>query len=270
MNIENIFNELIPFFTSIAGKIIGAIFALIIGKIVIKIVMKLLNKSRFIAKTEPTVASFLISFVNIALNILIIITVIGILGVPMASVVTVIASAGVAVGLALQGALSNLAGGIMIIIFKPFKIGDFVEITGNSGTVKGIGIFYTVIDTPDNKQITVPNGAVMASAITNYSVHDTRRLDFTFSVAYGTSVDKVSDILLEEAKKHALVLSSPEPFARLAKQNSSSLDFVLRVWTKSDDYWTVNFDLLEAVNKRFETEGIEIPFNQLDVHIDNK
>lgn len=265
---ENLLNSIIPFVTSVAGKIIGAILALVIGKIVVKSLMKMLKKSKFISKTETTVSHFIINFANIILNVMMVIIIIGILGVPMASVITVIASAGVAVGLALQGSLSNLAGGIMILLFKPFKIGNFVEVAGSSGTVDDIGIFYTVIKTPDNKEITIPNGTVMASTITNYSVHETRRLDFTFSVAYGTDIDKVKVILLEEAGKNTMVLKDPAPFARLSVQNSSSLDFVLRVWVNSGDYWTVNFDLLEAVNNRFIKENIEIPFNQLDVHLD--
>lgn len=265
---ENLLNSIIPFVTSVAGKIIGAILALVIGKIVVKSLMKMLKKSKFISKTDTTVSHFIINFANIILNVIMVIIIIGILGVPMASVVTVIASAGVAVGLALQGSLSNLAGGIMILLFRPFKIGNFVEVAGSSGTVDDIGIFYTVIKTPDNKEITIPNGTVMASTITNYSVHETRRLDFTFSVAYGTDIDKVKAILLEEAGKNTMVLNDPAPFARLSVQNSSSLDFVLRVWVNSGDYWTVNFDLLEAVNNRFVKENIEIPFNQLDVHLD--
>lgn len=260
--------QIIPFATSVAGKLIAAILAFIVGKIVVKAIMKAIKKSKFIEKSETTVAHFFINFLNIALNIVLVVIVIGILGIPMASVITVIASAGVAVGLALQGSLSNLAGGIMILVFKPFKIDNFVEVAGCSGTVLDIGIFYTVLKTPDNKEITIPNGTVMGSTITNYSVHDTRRVDFTFSVAYGTDVEKVKTVLLNEADKHTLVLKDPAPFARLSVQNASSLDFVLRVWVNSGDYWTVNFDLLEAINARFVAEGIEIPFNQLDVHID--
>ena len=156
------------------------------------------------------------------------------------------------------------------MILRPFHIGDFVEIDGNSGTIKDVGIFYTVITTPDNKVITIPNGAVMADSITNYSVNDNRRIDLVFGVAYGTDVERVKQILLEEADKHELVLKDPAPFARLSKQNESSLDFTMRVWTKKDDYWTVNFDLLERINARFEAEGIEVPFNQLDVHVINQ
>ena len=160
-------NNLLALATSVAGKIIGAIIALIIGKIIIKAVMKSVKKSKLMKNSEPTVARFASNFIKIALNVLLVIIVIGILGVPMASVITVVASAGVAVGLALQGSLSNLAGGIMILIFRPFKIDNFVDIAGSAGTVADIGIINTVLNTPDNKEITIPNGTVMASTITN-------------------------------------------------------------------------------------------------------
>jgi small conductance mechanosensitive channel len=155
----------------------------------------------------------------------------------------------------------------MIMILRPFHIGDFVEIAGSSGTVKDVGIFYTVIHTGDNKVVTVPNGTVMAAEIINYSKNPTRRVDLVLNVAYGTDVEKVKSILLEEAGKHELVLKDPAPFARLTKQSESSLDFTLRVWAENANYWQVNFDLLETLNNRFVAEGIEIPFNQLDVHI---
>ena len=243
---------------------------LIIGSLLIKFVMKLLNKRKLGKHEDPTVRRFLLNFIKISLNVLLVVTVIAIMGVPMASVVAVIASAGVAVGLALQGSLSNLAGGIMILIFRPFKLGDFIDAGGMSGSVMDIGIFYTTLKTGDNKSITIPNGSLMNDKVINYSVHDTRRVDFTFSVAYGTDVDKVRAILLEEAEKHEKALKDPAPFCRLSKQNANSLDFVLRIWVNSSDYWTVNFDVLEAVNNRFKEEGIEIPFTQMDVHVKNK
>ena len=268
--LQSLWDNLVALATNVGGKLIGAILTLIIGHFLIKFIMKAVRKSKAMQKTEVTVAHFLMNFLNIALNIVMIVTVIAILGVPMASVVAVIASAGVAVGLALQGSLSNLAGGIMILLFKPFKIGNFVETAGHSGTIEDIGIFYTVMRTPDNRQVTIPNGTVMGTEIVNYSVKDTRRVDLVFNVAYGTDVDKVRSILLEEAGKHPLTLDDPAPFARLTKQSESSLDFTLRVWVNAGDYWTVNFDLLETLNNRFEKEGIEIPFNQLDVHVINQ
>lgn len=267
MNFEQVLNGLLVTVANIGLKLLAAILVLVIGRIVIRWVIKLIGKSKFAQKTDATVVRVLTNFISAGLYAILIVSVIGIMGVPMASVIAVIASAGVAIGLALQGALSNLAGGIMIMILRPFHIGDYVEITDLSGTVKDVGIFYTVITTGDNKTITIPNGSVMGASITNYSVNKTRRVDLVFNVAYGTDVEKVKSILLEEADKHELVLKDPAPFARLTKQSESSLDFTLRVWVESANYWKVNFDLLETLNNRFTEENIEIPFNQLDVHI---
>ena len=265
--LQQLWNNLVALATNVGGKLIGAILVLIIGRILIKFTMKTLRKSKMMDKTEVTLAHFLLNFINIGLNVILIVTIIAIMGVPMASVVTVIASAGVAIGLALQGSLSNLAGGIMILIFKPFKIGNYVETAGHAGTIEDIGIFYTVMKTTDNRQITIPNGTIMSSSVINVSAYDTRRVDFTFSVAYGTDVERVKTILLEEAAKHELTFADPAPFCRLSKQNESSIDFTVRVWAESKDYWQVNFDILETVTARFADEGIEIPFNQLDVHV---
>ncbi|MBQ8439256.1 MAG: mechanosensitive ion channel family protein [Clostridia bacterium] len=267
MNVEEFLTNLVGKAADLGLKLLAALLVLIIGRILIKWAVKLISKSKFAKNTDATVVRVLLNFISAGLYVLLAVTIIAILGVPMASVVALVASAGVAIGLALQGALSNLAGGIMIMILRPFHIGDFVEIAGNSGTVKDVGIFYTVINTGDNKVITIPNGTVMANAITNYSKNNTRRVDLVFNVAYGTDVAKVNAILLEEAGKHELALKDPAPFARMTKQSESSLDFTLRVWVNAGDYWTVNFDLLENINNRFAKEGIEIPFNQLDVHI---
>lgn len=264
---EQFLNTLVAWATDLGKRLLIAIVVLIVGRFLIKWIIKLVTKGKFAQKNDKTVVTVLSHFLSAALYIVLVVIIIGILGIPTASVITVIASAGVAIGLALQGALSNIAGGIMILILRPFRVGDFVEVAGNSGTVSDVGIFYTTLTTPDNKIVTIPNGTVMANNIVNYSLKDTRRVDFTFSVAYGTDVEKVKSILLEEANKHEMVLKDPAPFARLSKQNESSLDFTMRVWVESANYWTVNFDLLETLNNRFVAEGIEIPFNQLDVNI---
>ncbi len=266
---EQFLTTVITWATDFGLKLLAAVLVLIVGRILIKWIIKLLNKSRFAKKNDATVVRVVLNFASAGLYVLLFVTIIAILGVPMASMVAVIASAGVAIGLALQGALSNLAGGIMIMILRPFHIGDFVEMAGQSGTVKDVGVFYTVLNTGDNKVITIPNGTVMGAEIVNYSINPTRRVDLVFNVAYGTDVSRVRSILLDEAEKHDLTLTEPAPFARLTKQSESSLDFTLRVWVNASDYWTVNFDLLENINNRFAAEGIEIPFNQLDVHVKN-
>lgn len=267
---SKIIDSIVGFCLSFGTKLVLAAIVLVIGIILIKVLTKHLRNKKIGKHGDPTVSRFVANAISAVLYVILAVTVIAIMGVPMASVVAVIATCGVAVGLALQGSLSNLAGGIMILIFRPFKLGDFVEAAGETGTVTDVGIFYTTLKTGDNKCVTVPNGSMMNTNVVNYSVHDTRRVDFTFSVAYGTDVEKVRTILLEEAEKHEKALKDPAPFCRLAKQNSSSLDFVLRVWANSGDYWTVNFDILEAVNNRFKEEGIEIPFPQMDVHVKQK
>ena len=267
MDWNQIWNTITAWSMDFGKRLLIAILVLIVGRLVIKWVIKLMTKSKFAGKNDKTVTTVLSHFVSAALYVLLVVIIIGILGIPTASVITVIASAGVAIGLALQGALSNIAGGIMILVLRPCRVGAYVELAGKSGTVSDVGIFYTVLNTGDNKVITIPNGTVMASSVINVSAYDTRRVDFTFSVAYGTDVSRVNAILLEEAAKHELVFKDPEPFSRLCKQNESSLDFTLRVWTKSEDYWTVNFDLLKSINDRFVAENIEVPFNQLDVHV---
>ncbi len=267
MDFQAFLNDLLITGKNVGLKLLYALVVFFVGRVVIKWIAKLMKKSKFAQKHDATVVRFLQNFVNISLHVVLVVSIIGILGVPLASVVTVIASAGVAIGLALQGALSNVAGGIMILLFRPFRLGDYVETAGQSGTVNDIGIFYTVLTTPDNKVVTVPNGSVMGSSVVNYSMKDTRRVDFVFNVAYGTDVEKVKAILLDIAGKHELVLKDPAPFCRLSKQNESSIDFTVRVWAASKDYWQVNFDILETVTARFAEEGIEIPFNQLDVHV---
>ena len=264
---DQFLNWMVGVLQDVGLKLIASAIVFIVGRFLIKLLIKALRNGKIGQKMEPTASHFLLNFISIALYVILAVTIIGIMGVPMASVVAAIASAGVAIGLALQGSLSNLAGGIMILLFHPFRVDHFIEAAGFSGTVKDIDIFYTVLHTPDNKVVTIPNGTVMSSSIINYSVNDLRRVDLVFSVAYGTDAETVKAILLEEAGKHELALKEPAPFCRLTKQAESSLDFTLRVWVKKDDYWQVNFDLLESIHARFEEEKIEIPFNQIDVHM---
>ena len=264
---EEFFTWLIPVLRDIGLKLLASILLFIGGRLIIKSTVKALRNGKASQKMEPTVAHFLANFVNIVLYIILTATIIAIMGVPMASVIAAIASAGVAIGLALQGALSNFAGGIMILLFHPFRVGDFIEVDGFSGTVNDIDVFYTFLKTGDNKAVTVPNGSIMSNSVVNYSVNGTRRVDLDIGVAYGSDVDRVKTILLEEAFKHALILETPEPFCRLLEQGDSALTFTLRVWSETANYWQVRFDLLESIHKRLGVEGIEIPFPQIDVHV---
>lgn len=257
---QSFVDTIINLATQYGGKILLAVVALIIGRILIKSVIKLLNKSKAFDKADGEVKTFTLSFCNIGLNIVLIISIIGILGVPMASVVTVLASAGVAVGLALQGALSNLAGGIMLMVFRPFKVGDFVESAGVAGVAKEITLFYTVFVTGDNKHITVPNGTLMNATITNCSTEEFRRVDLTFACGKGEDPAKVQSIILETVNKNSLVLNTPAPaFARLSGGTNESMEFTVRAWVKGADYWTVYFDLTQAITESLGANGISAP-----------
>ena len=264
---EDFLNWLIPILQDIGLKLFASALLFIVGRLIIKSILKVLRTGKAFQKMESTVAHFLNNFVNIVLYVILGVTIIAVMGVPMASVVAAIASAGVAIGLALQGALSNFAGGIMILLFHPFRVGDFIEVGSFSGTVSDIDVFYTFLKTGDNKSVTVPNGSIMSNSVVNYSVNGTRRVDLDISVAYGNDIDRVRTILLEEGASHTMVLKDPEPVCRLLESGESSLNFTLRLWTETDNYWQVRFDVLESVYKRLEREGIEIPFPQMDVHV---
>lgn len=263
-----ILNTILPAMVAIGSKLLFAIIVFIIGSLLIKLVLRSLDKSKAYARVDAETRSFLNSFLKIALYIVLVITIVPILGIEVASIITVLATAGAAIGLALQGSLSNLAGGIMLVFLKPFKIGDFIEAAGQSGVVKEISIFYTVLNTGDNKRVLIPNGTLMGSNIVDYSTEANRRVDMTFTVAYGTDPDRVTNLLLDVVSKDERVFKDPAPFARMTAQNDSSLGFTLRVWAASGDYWNVYHDTLLAVHNRMCAEGIEIPFPQLDVHLD--
>lgn len=257
-------------FASTAGlRIVGAVLILFIGFRLCKWLLKILKKTKAFEKIDAGVQTFLFSLLNIVLKIMIVLSAVTLLGVPMTNFVALLASAGVAIGASLQGSLSNLAGGIMILIFKPFKVGDYIDTAEGSGTVTEVTILYTILTTPDNRRIVIPNGAISNEAITNYSYHDVRRLDLAFSVSYDADIEVVKALLLEKAREHSLVLTEPDvPFCRLTEHGQSSLNFALRVWVKSEDYWQVNFDLKENIKKALDEKGIEIPYPQLDVHLD--
>ena len=256
---DEILKQILPVVTSYSIKILVALFVYALGSVIIRLVCRSLNKVKLLAKTEGSVRSFTLSFVKIGLYVVLIISVIAILGVPMASVITVLASAGVAVGLALQGALSNLAGGIMIMIFKPFKQNDYVEAAGVAGSVSEVTLFYTVLITPDNKRITVPNGSLMNANVVNYSSEETRRVDLTFSCAKTENVSKVQEILLCVAEKTEKILQDPAPFAKISGSTNEAMQFAVRVWCKNEDYWDVYFDLNQRATEALAENGIKIP-----------
>ena len=246
--------------TSVGSKILFAVIVLIVGKIIIDAVLKLIKKSNMLDKMDASVKTFALSFVKIALYALLIISIIGILGVPMASIVAALASAGLAIGMALQGALSNLAGGIMLMIFKPFKVGDFVEASGVSGIAKEITMFYTVITTLDNKRITVPNGNLMNANIVDYSAEDLRRVDLEFSCAKSEDPARVQSIMVKVMEANSKVLSEPEtPFARVSGGTNEAMTFIVRAWCNNADDWEVYFDLTQSIIEALGAEGVQAP-----------
>jgi len=231
-------------------------------------VVKLIKKSKGFKKLDDSVESFLASLIGITLKILVVVVAATIVGFDVTALSAVIATFGVTAGLALQGSLSNLTGGIMILIFRPFKVGDYIDNHSDSGTVESIGIFYTTLKTPDNKTITVPNGLLSNATVVNYSTEDTRRVDIEFTVSYDSDIDKVNKVMQTAANADEKIFKDPAPFTALLRQDASALVFVIRVWCNSSDYWSVYFGLEENMKKAFDAVGIEIPFNQLDVHFD--
>ena len=248
-------------------RLLAALIVLIVGWRLVRFLQKRLRTSKRIAKLEDTLQSFLSSCVSIVSYVVLFLTVAMILGVPATSFITILASGGVAIGLALQGALSNFAGGLMLLLFKPFSVGDYIETADESGTVAEISVIYTILLTPDNKRITIPNGTLLNSTITNYSSEATRRVDLAFSVAYDSSSEEVMRVLSDVVTAHPLVLRDPAPFVRLTACGDSALTYTVRAWCQTADYWTVHLDLLERGKAALDKAGIEIPFPQMDVHM---
>ena len=261
-------DKAVSLLTTAGGKIIVAILVLIVGRIVINAIAKGLEKLKGFAKLDKTVQDFLHSLIRILLNVLLVIAIIQVLGIPMTSFLTVLASAGLAIGLSLQGALSNCAGGLMILIFKPFKVGDYVSASGAEGTVQEITVFYTNILTIDNKRITVPNGSLMNANVTNFSSEELRRVDLVFKTSFGMDNNLVQGIMRKAAEETRGVLSSPEPFARFSGCADNAQEYILRAWCKSGEYWDVYFDLLGNVSAAFGKAGIAAPATKLDVKLD--
>jgi len=249
-------------------RLIGAILLLIIGLKVIKWIVKSIQKNSNYQKLDPLPRKALTIFIDYSLKVVLIVSLASLIGVPMASMIAVIGSIGLTVGLALQGSLSNIAGGIMIFVCKPFTIGDYITAGDQSGTVYDIGIFYTTLTTPDNKRITIANSVISNQTIVNYSVLDTRRVDNSFSVAYDSDIDKVRKILIDTALENASVLRDPAPVVFLKEDGDGFITFDLRVWCNNADYWSTYFAVKEAAKKALAKNGISVPSKQLDVHLE--
>lgn len=262
-------DKLLDFSVDAGKNIFIACLIYSIGCFIIKQINRLVAKILEKRKVEPSVQTFLKSLVKILLNMILAFAVISKLGVETTSFAALLASAGVAIGMALSGNLSNFAGGLIILVFKPFKVGDYIEGPGVNGTVKEIQIFHTILSTVDNRMIYVPNGILNNNAITNYSKQETRRVDWVFGVEYGEEIGKVRAVIQQILKNDTRILEVPTPLIVLSTLNASSVDITVRVWVKASDYWSVLFDINEAVYDTFNKEGISFPFPQLTIHQTN-
>jgi small conductance mechanosensitive channel len=251
-------------------KILVSILVLIIGRWVIKLIKNRLANGLLKKRADPTLHSFFSNLISVILNFVLIILIISILGVNTSSLVALLASAGLAIGMALSGTLQNFAGGVVIILFRPFKVGDFISAQGQEGIVKEIQIFNTIVLTMDNKVIHIPNGILSTGVMTIYTKEETRRVDWDVSISYGDDYDKAKATLLRLCQADPRILKKPEPFVEIFKLNNSSVDLKVRVWVKSADYWPVFFSMNEKVYKELPKEGLNFPFPQVDVHLEQK
>ncbi|WP_319270842.1 mechanosensitive ion channel domain-containing protein [uncultured Draconibacterium sp.] len=266
--VNNLSERLYDLVMTYGPKLVGAIITLIIGLWVISILRGAIRKRFEKQNVDPSLRGFLNSLIGIGLKAMLWIAVIGMMGVQMTSFVAILGAAGLAVGMALSGTLQNFAGGVMILIFKPFKVGNYISAQGHSGTVNEIQIFNTILKTPDNKTIIIPNGGLATGSMINFSAEPKRRVDFTFGIAYGDDVDKAKEVLLKLIKADERILNDPaEPFIAVSELADSSVNLVVRVWAEAANYWGIYFDLHEKVYKTFDKEGLNIPFPQMDVHV---
>lgn len=245
-----------------------AIITLIVGLFFVKKISSFVSKQLKRSKIDPSLIPFLDSVSSILLKILLVITVLSTLGIEMTSLVAILGAAGLAVGMALSGTLQNFAGGVMILVFKPFKVGDYIDAQGYIGIVHEIQIFNTILTTLDNKTVIIPNGGLSTSSMVNYSTQEKRRVDWTFGVGYGDDIKLTKEILLRLSNEDSRIINDPEaPFVALSELGDSSVNFVLRCWVNSADYWGVYFDMNENVYNAFNDAGLNIPYPQMDVHI---
>lgn len=270
LDLSRLFVQMQDFVTSYGMKIIGAILILIAGRIVAGIVRALAKKTAGKTRADTTITVFLGNIAYILVMAFAVIAAVNRLGVQTTSFVAIIGAAGLAVGLAFQGSLSNFASGFLMVIFRPFKVGDYVQAGGVAGTVREIHVFTTTLTTPDNIRIIVPNSKITGDNITNYTAEKQRRIDLVVGVSYSDDIDKVTSVLNDVVTGFPGVLSDPQPQIAVSEMADSSVNFVVRPWSKTEDYWKVRFGVLEAIKKRLDKEGISIPFPQRDVHLFNE
>ena len=267
---ENKLDEVLKWITTNGIKMLLALIVLFILFKIVNVISRRIKKNMVARKCDPTFTVIIVNLFRKGIKILLFISYLAFVGIDTASIGAVIASCGVGIGLALQGSLSNLAGGIIIVIVRPFKLGDYIEAQGEGGTVEDIRIFFTYIVTPDNRTVMIPNGVLANGVIRNNSMKDRRRVDFNFNVAYNSDLKLVKETLLELVNADDRVLKDPAPFAQISKYGESSITFTVRAWAKSTDYWPLYFSIMENVKMKFDEVGIVIPFNQIDVNIKEK
>lgn len=269
MNADAILEKLVDIGISYGPKLIGAIAILLLGLWIIKLVTKSLRKMMNKRNTNKELRSFFLSLVNIALKVLLFVSVLGMVGIEVTSFIAILGAAGLAIGMALQGSLQNFAGGVIIILLKPFKVGDVLEAQGYLGIVKEIQIFSTVLTTFDNKTIIIPNGGLATSSMTNYSTESLRRVDWLYQVAYGDDIDTVKAVCNKLIENDSRILKEPAAFIAVNGLKDSSVEVAVRVWVKSEDYWAVFHSMNENVYNTFRSEGLHLPYPQMDVHLHN-
>jgi len=267
VNFSDLSSQITDLVFTYAPKLVGAIVVYIIGNMIIKWMVKKIDKVMEKRETDDSLKPFLRSLFGALLKTLLIISVLGMLGVEMTSFIAILGAAGLAVGMALSGTLQNFAGGVVILLFKPYRVNDFIEAQGYTGVVKEIQIFTTILLTPDNKTVIIPNGSLATGSLINYSAEPTRRVDFSYGIAYGDSVQKAREIIMGVIATDDRILKDPEPFIGLGELADSSVNLSTRVWVKTEDYWGVFFTMNEKVYEALDQGGISIPFPQVDVHM---
>lgn len=263
---KNLLTMLEEFAVTYGGRLILALLILAVGFRLIRVFSRRLENAKLVRKTDPSARGFFMAMLGGAAKVMVGITALAVMGVPMSSIVAVIGSCGLAVGLALQGSLANIAGGFILLVFKPFAVGDYIITEKAEGTVTEIGIFYTRLCTLDNRRVTIPNAEISNQTLANATVEGKRRVDLEFSASYADDVNKVERALLDACEGNPLILSDPAPFARLIAHKDSALAYSVRAWCRAEDYWTVYFDLQRDVKLAFDKNGVTIPFPQMDVH----
>lgn len=270
MDEQTIFERINELILIYGPRLIGAIAVYIIGSWVIGAMTRAFDNMLDRRDVDASLKPFLMGTVKALLKVMLIISVLGMLGIQMTSFIAVLGAVGLAIGMALSGTLQNFAGGVMILLIKPFKVGDFIEAQGYSGTVHQIQIFNTILKTPDNKTIYIPNGGLSTNSLINYSTEATRRVDWTIGIGYGDDADRAETVVRRLLSNDPRILEEPAAFIALSELADSSVNFAVRAWVKAEDYWAVYFDLNKKVYQEFDKEGLNIPFPQMDLHLHNK